>query len=474
MVRLSAAGNALQTGLLSVEELKLLVETGSAQGQIEAEKEMIHGVIELGDKQIHEVMIPRIGIKAVEVDEPIDEVLDFIVKAGHSRVPVYRENLDNIVGILYAKDLLPYLRPSSDERSRSTFGPGPARGLRARDEAGGRDAHRDAPARRHIAIVVDEYGGTAGLVTIEDLVEEIVGDIQDEYDIEESLVEPVETDADRRAFRLDGRVTMDDLRDLFELSDAEEPDEEAYDTVGGLIIHRVGRIPLVGTEVDFRDLTLRVLAADSRRVEGARGAGRGRPRRRRERPLRRLRPRSPTPRTARARPARPGRAAAIELGQRFVAVAPSLARGRLARAAAVEDGEALRHFGIGQLAAVIGRAKSLVQARLVRFAAWFRAQMTGIVSSPPQVAGLPCPRPFRPRTSPSRRRPSGTRAPGGRRIGESGSPPWVVGGGRGLDAGRHQGRGLQLDHLVLLDGTPRRRSKLMSRNGPSHSDRHVW
>jgi CBS domain containing-hemolysin-like protein len=121
-------------------------------------------------------------------------------------------------------------------------------------------------ARRHIAIVVDEYGGTAGLVTIEDLVEEIVGEIQDEYDIEESLVEPIETDGDRRAYRLDGRVTMDDLRDLFELSDAEEPDEEAYDTVGGLIIHRVGRIPLVGTEVEFRDVTLRVEAADSRRV----------------------------------------------------------------------------------------------------------------------------------------------------------------------------------------------------------------
>jgi putative hemolysin len=268
MVRLFGGRERPQTGLLSVEELKLLVETGSAQGQIEeAEKEMIHGVIELGDKQIHEVMIPRIGIKAVEVDEPIDEVLDLIVKAGHSRVPVYRENLDNIVGILYAKDLLPYLLPSPTERE-----PIDIRAL-ARPAAYVPETKRVdemltemRSARRHIAIVVDEYGGTAGLVTIEDLVEEIVGDIQDEYDIEESLVEPVETDADRRAFRLDGRVTMDDLRDLFELGDAEEPDEEAYDTVGGLIIHRVGRIPLVGTEVDFRDLTLRVLAADSRRV----------------------------------------------------------------------------------------------------------------------------------------------------------------------------------------------------------------
>jgi putative hemolysin len=268
MVRLFGGRERPQTGLLSVEELKLLVETGSAQGQIEeAEKEMIHGVIELGDKQIHEVMIPRIGIKAVEVDEPIDQVIDLIVRAGHSRVPVYRENLDNIVGILYAKDFLPYLLASAKGAE-----PIEIRAL-ARPAAYVPETKRVdelltemRSARRHIAIVVDEYGGTAGLVTIEDLVEEIVGDIQDEYDIEESLVELVETDPDRRAFRLDGRVTMDDLRDLFELGDAEEPDEEAYDTVGGLIIHRVGRIPLVGTEVDFRDLTLRVLAADSRRV----------------------------------------------------------------------------------------------------------------------------------------------------------------------------------------------------------------
>jgi CBS domain containing-hemolysin-like protein len=194
-------------------------------------------------------------------------VLDLIVKAGHSRVPVFRENLDNIVGILYAKDLLPYLRPNGGNGEPIDF-----RSL-ARPAAYVPETKRVdellaemRSARRHIAIVVDEYGGTAGLVTIEDVVEEIVGDIQDEYDIEESLVETVETDGERRAYRLDGRVTMDDLRDLFDLGDAEEEDEEAYDTVGGLIIHRVGRIPLVGTEVDFRGLTLRVLAADSRRV----------------------------------------------------------------------------------------------------------------------------------------------------------------------------------------------------------------
>ena len=121
-------------------------------------------------------------------------------------------------------------------------------------------------AKRHIAIVVDEYGGTAGLVTMEDVVEEIVGEIQDEYDTEESSVEDVSTD-EEVAYRLDGRVSMDDLRDLFDLSDDDEPDEDAYDTVGGFVVHRVGSIPLPGAEIPFRDdVILRVDVAEPRRV----------------------------------------------------------------------------------------------------------------------------------------------------------------------------------------------------------------
>jgi len=255
-------------GYLSTEELKVLVETGSQQGGIEEEeKEMIHGVIELGDKQVHEVMVPRIGIRAVNVDDPIDEVLDTIVAAGHSRLPVFEESLDNIVGILYAKDLLPYLK-------------GNGRGVQDIDlrklarppvyvpESKPVDdlLHEMQVAKRHIAIVVDEYGGTAGLVTMEDVVEEIVGEIEDEYDEEDSSIEDISTDTEI-AYRLDGRVSMDDLRDLFDLSDDDEPDEDAYDTVGGFVVHRVGRIPLPGTEIPFRDgVKIVVEAAEPRRV----------------------------------------------------------------------------------------------------------------------------------------------------------------------------------------------------------------
>jgi putative hemolysin len=268
LVRLLGGREKPQGGYLSTEELKLLVETGSEQGQIEEEeKEMIHGVIELGDKRVHEVMVPRIGIRAVNVDDPLDEVLDMIVRAGHSRLPVFTENLDNIVGILYAKDLLPYLKGNGLANGQIHIrnlvrSPVYVPESKPVDDL----LHEMQAAKRHIAIVVDEYGGTAGLVTMEDVVEEIVGEIQDEYDTEQEMVEDISTD-EELAFRIDGRVSMDDLRDLFDLSDDDEPDEDAYDTIGGFVVHRVGRIPLPGAELPFRDgVVLQVEAAEPRRV----------------------------------------------------------------------------------------------------------------------------------------------------------------------------------------------------------------
>ena len=268
LVRLLGGTEKPQGGYLSTEELKVLVETGSERGGIEEEeKDMITGVIELGEKQVHEVMVPRIGIRAVNVDDPLDEVLDTIVAAGHSRLPVFTESLDNIIGILYAKDLLPYLKGNglrSGEIDLRKLARPPVYVPESKpvDDL----LHEMQVAKRHIAIVVDEYGGTAGLVTMEDVVEEIVGEIQDEYDTEEPMVEEISTD-EEVAYRIDGRVSMDDLRDLFELSDDDEEDEDAYDTVGGFVVHRVGRIPLPGAEIPFRDgVALRVEAADSRRV----------------------------------------------------------------------------------------------------------------------------------------------------------------------------------------------------------------
>ena len=268
LVRMLGGKEKPQGGYLSTEELKMLVETGSEQGGIEEEeKEMIHGVIELGDKRVHEVMVPRIGIRAINVDDSLDEVLDMIVRAGHSRLPVFEESLDNIIGILYAKDLLPYLKQNGRGNGEIDVRKIVRPAVYVPESKPVDDLlHEMQAAKRHIAIVVDEYGGTAGLVTMEDVVEEIVGEIQDEYDSEDPMVEDISTDTEI-AYRLDGRVSMDDLRDLFDLSDDDEPDEDAYDTIGGFVVHRVGRIPLPGAEIPFRDgVVIRVEAAEPRRV----------------------------------------------------------------------------------------------------------------------------------------------------------------------------------------------------------------
>ena len=246
---------------LSSEELMILVERGGEQGVIEAEEEqMIGAVLELGEQRVHEVMVPRTDIVALSMNASLDEIVDTIVKAGHSRIPVYEEAIDNIVGILYAKDLLPYLKGSDQ--------PPPIRKLLRAPlfvpESMLVDDLLHALQRRkvHIAIVLDEYGGTAGLVTIEDLLEEIVGEIQDEYDTEEPMIEEL---SDHEA-RVDGRMGIDDLVQHFDIH-MNGDDREEYDTVGGLIYHRVGGIPRVGDTVEVEgELTLTVETTDGRRV----------------------------------------------------------------------------------------------------------------------------------------------------------------------------------------------------------------
>ena len=268
LVRLLGGREKPQGGYLSTEELKLLVETGSEEGSIEEEeKEMIHGVIELGDKQVHEVMVPRIGIRAVNIQDPIDEVLDMVVRAGHSRVPVFEDNLDNIVGILYAKDLLPYLKASAGGNGAIDIReivrqPVYVPESKPVDEL----LHEMQAAKRHMAIVVDEYGGTAGLVTMEDVVEEIVGEIQDEYDSEESSVEEISTEASSSS----GSTAASAWTTCATSSTSPtttSPMRRPTTRSAGFVVHRVGRIPLPGAEIPFRDdVRIRVEAAEPRRV----------------------------------------------------------------------------------------------------------------------------------------------------------------------------------------------------------------
>ena len=221
---------------------------------------MINAVIELGDRRLHEVMVPRTAIVAMEATATFDQAIDTVIDEGHSRVPVYETSVDEVIGILYAKDLLPFLKSTVDE-------PPDLRTLLRTPvfvpESMSIDdlLHEFQRRKVHIAIVLDEYGGTAGLVTIEDLLEEIVGEIQDEYDAEEPLVEQL---GDDRA-RVDGRASVDDLLDLWDLKFQLEDDDE-YDTVGGLVYHRIGGVPSPGDEVHVDGLRLTVETTDGRRV----------------------------------------------------------------------------------------------------------------------------------------------------------------------------------------------------------------
>jgi putative hemolysin len=246
---------------ISSEELRLIIEQGGEQGILEAEEEqMIHAVIELGQQRVHEVMVPRIDMVTLAGTATFKEAIETIVAEGHSRIPVFEDSIDEIVGILYAKDLLPFVvRPNADQPELRTLLRTP---VFVPESMTVDDLLHELQRRKvHLAIVLDEYGGTAGLVTIEDLIEEIVGEIQDEYDEEEPMIVRISDDE----ARVDGRAAVDDLQELFDTTFGLE-DEDEYDTVGGLIYHRIGGIPKPGDEVRVDGLLLTVESTDGRRV----------------------------------------------------------------------------------------------------------------------------------------------------------------------------------------------------------------
>ena len=247
---------------MTADELRLIIERGGEDGILEAEEEqMINAVIELGQRRLHEIMVPRIDIVGLPVTATFDELIDAIIAEGHSRIPVYEESVDEVVGILYAKDMLRVLQLAPDARPalRSLLRPP----VFVPESMSIDDLLHEFQRRKvHIAIVLDEYGGTAGLATIEDLLEEIVGEIQDEYDTEEPMVVRLSPDE----ARIDGRADVGDLAETFDL-ELELEDEDEYDTVGGLIYHRIGGVPRPGDEVRVGGLTLTVESLDGRRVD---------------------------------------------------------------------------------------------------------------------------------------------------------------------------------------------------------------
>ena len=241
------------------EELKIMVDAGHEGGVLEGdERQMIYSIFELGDTLVREIMLPRIYINALEVSTPLSEVVEALIKSGHSRMPVYEESVDNILGLLYAKDLLRVWNEADSLRQLlrpATFVP----------EAKKVDELLEEMQEQHVhmAMVVDEYGGIAGLVTLEDIFEEIVGEIQDEYDQSEEAPYLQVGDGE---YVFQGRV---DIKDFNEVMGSQLPTEET-ETLGGFIYEQVGRVPVSGENLQVGDISLTIEQVTRRRIRKVR------------------------------------------------------------------------------------------------------------------------------------------------------------------------------------------------------------
>jgi len=255
-------GTAPQPGVVTEEQIRALIETGQAQGVLERkEQEMISSIFELGEKTVAEVMVPRTDIVGLDVETSAQELLDRITTVGHSRIPVYEGSADNIIGILYVKDV--FRRIARGDRQlelRQFLRPAVFVPETKKVDALLREMQKD---KVHIAIVVDEYGGTAGLVTIEDAVEEIVGEIRDEYDVEHELVLPV---SEHEAL-MDARIPFEDVRETFAL---EVEPTEAYDTLGGFVTAQLGRFPRQGESFEAAGARFVVETIEGKRIRRVR------------------------------------------------------------------------------------------------------------------------------------------------------------------------------------------------------------
>jgi CBS domain containing-hemolysin-like protein len=246
---------------LSEDGLRVLLNVAEEETVMEEkEKEMIASVFQLGETLVREVMVPRIDVDAVPGDLAMLEALDLILKAGHSRIPVYEDSIDNIIGVLYAKDLLRYLRDGRTEVPIQKI-LRPAYFIPESKRVD--DLLRELQQRKvHMAVVVDEYGGTAGLVTIEDLLEEIVGEIQDEYDAEEPTVEALS----ENEYLFDARVNLNEVNEVASI----ELVSEGSDTLGGFIYGQLGKVPAVGDAIEFDNVRIEVLSVAGRRIKQVR------------------------------------------------------------------------------------------------------------------------------------------------------------------------------------------------------------
>jgi len=246
---------------LTEKELQEAINSSEEEGILnESEGDMLQSIFEFGDTIVREVMVPRTDMICSPADATLSAFLELIINSGHSRIPLYEGSTDKIVGVVYAKDLLrnwgaddttltltevmrtPYFIPETKRID---------------------DLLMDFRTLRvHMAIAVDEYGGTSGLITIEDLLEEIVGDIQDEYDLEEPWIQPQEDGT----LLVDARVNVEELEEFYDI----EIPREKFDTVGGYLFHLLGNVPKVGEKITDNGLVMMVESSDERKIDRVR------------------------------------------------------------------------------------------------------------------------------------------------------------------------------------------------------------
>lgn len=239
------------------EELRLLVTVGEEEGVLEEEEtEMIHSIFEFADTTVREVMVPRIDMVTLESDATVNDAIDLAMQGGFSRIPVFEESIDNIIGVLYTKDMLKQLREGHESMPIRTL---VRQAYFVPETKKLDDLLREIRQRRiHMVIVIDEYGSVAGLVTIEDLVEEIVGDIRDEYDRDENLYEKI----NQYEYIVDAKMSIDEFNELMET----ELQNEDYDTLGGFLYAQLDKIPVPDDTISFENLTFTVMETRGRRI----------------------------------------------------------------------------------------------------------------------------------------------------------------------------------------------------------------
>jgi len=238
-------------------DLQEMIDASELGGIIdEDEGEMLQSILELNDTIVREIMVPRTSMVCCDCTAPLVEILKAINDSGHSRIPLYDHSRDNIIGLIYAKDLLRFWGTPLEELKLDQVLRPPFLVPESKKVS---DLLQDFRQRRvHMAIVIDEYGGTSGLVTIEDLIEEIVGDIQDEYDLEEDWLIVEESGT----VLVDGRLSIEEFEEHFSIVVA----REKFDTVGGYVVEMLGRVPARGERLEFDKLRLLIVDADPRAV----------------------------------------------------------------------------------------------------------------------------------------------------------------------------------------------------------------